>query len=283
LNLIRVMPAEGWMPSETPLPLRDALACLRQTRPLVHNITNFVVMNWTANVLLALGASPVMAHAREEVEDFAGLAQALVINIGTLDAPFVEAMHLAAKRARKKGVPWILDPVGAGATRYRTETSEDLIARKPAIIRGNAGEILALAGKVKAASKGVDSLAASEAAVEAARRLAGQSGAIVVVTGETDYVVSTERTERVKGGHAMSQQVTGTGCATTAVIGAFLAVEPAFDAAIHGLSVMKRAAEKAADGASGGASRGSGSAMPQAVGPGSFAIRMLDALAADHG
>jgi hydroxyethylthiazole kinase len=248
--------------------LRDALSALREKHPLVHNITNFVVMNWTANVLLALGASPVMAHAPEEVEDFAGIAQALVVNIGTLDHAFVASMHLAARRARKKDVPWILDPVGAGATRYRTETAKELIARKPTIIRGNAGEIMALAGKAKGASKGVDSLAASDSAVEAARRLAAKCGAVVVVTGATDYVLSGERKEAVEGGHAMSQQVTGTGCATTAIIGAFMAVEPAFEAAVHGLSVMKRAATRAAD---------------KAVGPGTFAIRMLDAIAADRG
>jgi hydroxyethylthiazole kinase len=256
------------MPSEDPLSLRNALTLLREKRPLVHNITNFVVMNWTANVLLALGASPVMAHAPEEVEDFAAMAQSLVINIGTLDSSFVEAMHLAAKRARKKSVPWIFDPVGAGATRYRTETAKRLISCKPAVIRGNPGEILALAGKAKGASKGVDSLAASDAAVDAAKRLAEKSGAIVVVTGATDYIVNAERTETVEGGHAMSQQVTGTGCATTAVIGAFMGVEPAFDAAVHGLSIMKRAAAKA---------------VIDAPGPGSFAIRMLDAIAADHG
>ena len=256
------------MTAENVLSLREALALLREKRPLVHNITNFVVMNWTANMLLALGASPVMAHALDEVEDFAAMAQSLVINIGTLDEPFVEAMHLAAKRAGKRDVPWILDPVGAGATAYRTETSKALIARGPAIIRGNAGEIMALAGKAKGVSKGVDSLAASDAAVDAAKRLADKSGAVVVVTGATDYVVTGDRTETVEGGHAMSQQVTGTGCATTAVIGAFLGLEPAFEAATHGLAVMKRAATKAAVGASG---------------PGTFALHMLDAVAADHG
>jgi hydroxyethylthiazole kinase len=256
------------MQAENTLHLRDALILLREKRPLVHNVTNFVVMNWTANILLALGASPVMAHAPEEVEDFAAMAHALVINIGTLDAPFVTSMQMAIKRARKKSVPWILDPVGAGATGYRTETAKSLIKRKPSIIRGNAGEIMALAGEAKGASKGVDSLAASDAALAAAKRLAEKSGAIVVVTGATDYIVSTQRIETVEGGHAMSQQVTGTGCATTAVIGAFMGIEPAFDAAVHGLSVMKRAAAKA---------------VITASGPGSFAVHMLDAIATDHG
>jgi hydroxyethylthiazole kinase len=245
-----------------------SLSLLRERRPLVHNITNFVVMNWTANVLLALGASPVMAHAPEEVEDFAAMAGALVVNIGTLDAAFVEAMHSAAGRADARSVPWILDPVGAGATGFRTDTAKKLIERRPAIVRANAGEILALAGKADGASKGVDSLAASETSLDAARRLARATGAVVAVTGATDYVTDGDRIESVEGGHAMSQQVTGTGCAATAVIGAFLAVEPAFDAAMHGLSVMKRAAARAAK---------------EAGGPGSFAMRMLDAIAADRG
>jgi hydroxyethylthiazole kinase len=248
--------------------LADAWALVRERRPLVHNITNFVVMNFTANVLLSLGASPVMAHALDEVEDFAEMAQSLVINIGTLDEPFVDAMHLAAKRARKKNVPWVLDPVGAGATSYRTETAKRLIERGPSVIRGNAGEILALAGKAAGASKGVDSLADSDFALDAAQRLAKKTGAVVAVTGATDYVVAGDRVETVKGGHAMSQQVTGTGCSATAVVGAFMAVGSPFEAASHGLTAMKRAAATAAK---------------KAEGPGSFAVRLLDAIAADRG
>lgn len=256
------------MPAENALSLGDALTLLRARRPLVHNITNFVVMNWTANVLLALGASPVMAHAPEEVEDFAAMAASLVINIGTLDAPFVASMDAAAKTAQGKGVPWILDPVGAGATRYRTETALSLLAFRPAVVRGNAGEILALAGAAADQSKGVDSLATSDAAVDAARRLSDSTGAVVAVTGAIDYVVAGDRVGTVEGGHPISQQVTGTGCATTAVIGAFLGCEPAFEAALHGLRVMKRAAAGAALGA---------------AGPGTFAVRMLDAIASERG
>lgn len=255
------------------LSLRDAWDALRARRPLVHNLTNLVVMNFTANALLALGASPVMAHALDEVEDFAGMAGSLVINIGTLDDPFVDAMLLAARRAGRKGVPWILDPVGAGATAYRTETAKRLLRRGPAVIRGNAGEILALAGKAKSrseasASKGVDSLAGSDAALEAAHRLSSKSGAVVAVTGERDFVVLGNRMVVVEGGDPMVQQVTGTGCAATALIGAFLAVEPAFDAAAHGLTVMKRAARAAG---------------AKAKGPGSFAVGLLDAIAGDRG
>ena len=130
---------------------------VRRQAPLVHNITNYVVMNTTANALLAVGASPVMAHAPEEVEDMVDIASALVINIGTLSEPWIESMLKAAKRAQKKGIPIVYDPVGAGATPYRTRTIHELIqAAAPSILRGNASEIMALAGDA-AKTKGVDS------------------------------------------------------------------------------------------------------------------------------
>lgn len=243
--------------------LSSVAAKLRAERPLVHNITNFVVMNPTANALLAIGASPAMAHAVEEVADFTPHARALVVNIGTLDSPFVAGMHLAVKTANRHGVPWLLDPVGAGATPYRTRVATELAAQGPAIIRGNAGEIIALAGASGALTKGVDSLAQSEAALEAARDLAARSGALVAVTGAVDYVVSTYETLAVPGGHLMSQSVTGTGCMTSAIIGACLAVAPPREAALAGLSFMKCAAEIAAD---------------QSAGPGRFAVALIDAL-----
>jgi hydroxyethylthiazole kinase len=243
----------------------ETLLVLRAKRPLVHNITNLVVTNFTANALLALGASPVMSHAPEEVEAFAAMAGALVINIGTLDAPSVASMHLAARRAAAAGVPWILDPVGVGATDYRTRTTAALLTDKPSVIRGNAGEIMACAGAAGAV-KGVDSLAGSDAAVDAARQLSRTSGAVVAVTGATDYVVSGDDVAAVEGGHPMSQQVTGTGCAATAVIGAFMAILPPREAALCGLAAMKRAAERAAR---------------SAAGPGSFAMGFVDALASD--
>jgi hydroxyethylthiazole kinase len=262
-NLIRVMPAEGWMSSSHRAELSAALSKLRAERPLIHNITNFVVMNFTANVLLAAGASPAMVHAAEEAGAFAAISRALVINIGTLDAGFVAGMELAVASATARQVPWVLDPVGVGATGYRTEVALRLSRMKPAVIRGNAGEIMALAGAA-GSGRGVDSLSGSEEAIEAGRTLSHLTGAVVVVTGATDYVIADDVIP-VTGGHAISQQVTGTGCATTALVGAFLAVAAPKDAAIAGLALMKRAAELA---------------EPGSPGPGSFATKLIDAIAA---
>lgn len=244
--------------------LSAALVKLRAERPLIHNITNFVVMNWTANVLLAAGASPAMVHAVEEVAEFTAISKALVINIGTLDASFVAGMDLAIASAQTHRVPWVLDPVGVGATRYRTDVALRLSRMKPAAIRGNASEIMALAGAA-GSGRGVDSLSASADAIDAARHLSGDTGAVVAVTGATDYVIVGEDVTPVSGGHPISQQVTGTGCATTALVGAFLAVLPARDAAIAGLALMKRAAELA---------------EPEAPGPAGFATMLIDAIAA---
>jgi hydroxyethylthiazole kinase len=258
------MPAEGWMSDTSEKPFADLLAKLRAERPLVHNVTNFVVMNFTANVLLAAGASPVMAHAPEEVSDFVAISRALVINMGTIDSGFFGSMEMAIRKAHKKNVPWVLDPVGIGATRFREGIGKYLAKQKPSVIRGNAGEIMALAGRA-AASKGVDSLEGSDAAIEAAKRLSGKRKTVVAVTGETDYVVDGDEVLAITGGHALSQHVTGTGCATTALVGAFLAVAPPRDAAVAALQLMKHAATEAGKTASG---------------PGSFAVALIDALAA---
>lgn len=243
--------------------LHDAIARLRARAPLVHNITNYVVMNTTANALLAIGASPAMVHALPEVEDFAPLAQALVINIGTLSPSWVEAMEKAAAAANVAGVPFVLDPVAAGATAYRAEVSLRLLARRPAIVRGNASEIMALAGETGAAGKGVDSTQASEAAREAAAALARKARCIVAVTGAVDYVTDGERTTGVANGDPMLSRVTGTGCMATALCGAFLGAGlPAFEAAVAGLAVMGVAAEQAIVGA---------------TGPASFQVALIDA------
>jgi hydroxyethylthiazole kinase len=261
MNLIRVMPAEGWMAADKPF--SEVLARVRAERPLIHNITNFVVMNFTANALLAAGASPVMAHALEEAAEFAAMSRAIVANMGTIDSAFFPAMHMAARKARKKGVPWVLDPVGVGATEFRREVGRHLVRMKPAVVRGNASEIMALAGE-SARGKGVDATDASSAAVDAARRLSVKRKTVVAVTGETDYVVTGEDVTEIRGGHAMSQLVTGTGCATTALVGACLAVAPPREAAIAALQLMKWAAEQAG---------------AKAKGPGSFATALIDALA----
>jgi hydroxyethylthiazole kinase len=273
LNLIRIMPAEGWMGPQSDshhsadmsaieMIAAPVVASVRTKRPLIHNITNHVVMNFTANMLLAMGASPAMVHAPEEAAEFARLAGALVVNIGTLDAHFVAGMDAATEAAMLAGLPWVLDPVGVGATRYRNDVSARLVTRRPAIIRGNASEIMALAG-LGGGGKGVDSTAGSDAALDAARALAGRSGAVVVVTGATDFVVSEAEVIGITGGNPLSQAVTGTGCATTAVIGACLAVAPARAAAIAGLFLMKRAAERASE---------------RSTQPGSFAVALIDAV-----
>lgn len=245
--------------------LTSAIATLRKRAPLVHNITNYVVMNITANALLAVGASPAMVHAVEEAAEFAGIAQALVINIGTLSPRWVEAMELAARAATEAGVPWILDPVAAGATVYRTETAGRLARLEPKVIRGNASEIMALAGEAGSA-RGVDSTRGSDAAINAAERLARATGAVVAVTGAVDYITDGNRLAGLANGDIMLTRVTGTGCSATALIGAFLGAGlPAFEAAAAGLATIGVAAEIA---------------LPGAKGPGSFAVALIDALAA---
>lgn len=249
--------------------LRAVSARVRAERPLVHNITNHVVMNYTANALLAFGASPAMVHAVEEVEEFVALSRALVINIGTLDAGFVAGMLAAAGKAAALGVPWALDPVGVGATTYRNEVSARLLAMKPSVIRANAAETMALAGQAAAGQRGVDSLTGSEAAIEAGKALSKATGAVVAVTGATDFVISGDEVRPVAGGHALSQAVTGTGCTATALVGACLAVAPPAEAAEAALSALKQAAERAAATLS----------TSGAAGPGSFAVALIDALA----
>ena len=242
------------------------LATVRERQPLVHNITNFVVMNNTANALLAVGASPAMIHSSDEVEDFVAVSQALVVNIGTLYSEQIAACKLAALRARAAGVPWILDPVGAGATPYRRAAASALAGLHPTAVRGNGSEILALAERTQAAGqgRGVDSLHAPETAVEAARRLAADSQTAVAITGAVDYVTDGHRVAAIENGHSLMARVTGMGCSATAVIGAFLGVErDAFAATVAGLAVFGVAGEIAAQ---------------RARGPGSLQVELLDAL-----
>lgn len=240
------------------------LRLIRERKPLIHNITNYVVMNPTANALLALGASPVMAHAPEEVEEMVGLAGALVINIGTLSTPWVDAMLTAVRAAAARSLPTVLDPVGAGATRFRTETARRLMeATRFSVIRGNPSEILALAGAT-ARTRGVDSADTTEDAASAARDLALATGSVVAVTGAVDLVVDACRAFRVHNGHRLMGRVTGTGCAASAITGAFCAVEsdPLY-ATVGALVTFGIAGELAAQGR---------------PGPGSFQVRLLDGL-----
>ncbi|MBU4268245.1 MAG: hydroxyethylthiazole kinase [Acidobacteria bacterium] len=240
------------------------LELVRRQSPLVHNITNYVVMNLTANALLAVGASPVMAHAREEVEDMVNIASALVINIGTLSAPWIASMKKAARKAQKKGIPIIYDPVGAGATPFRTRTIRTLIQTvPPAIVRGNASEIIAIADDA-CKTKGVDSAAAAENALDSARWLSEKYGCVVCVSGATDYIIDKNGMVMIKNGHALMPKVTGLGCTATALCGAFAAVNPNYFATTTAaMAVMGIAGEIAAE---------------KAKGPASMQVEFLDAL-----
>lgn len=252
------------MPEALSMEVADHLSTLRHHRPLVHNITNYVVMNVTANVLLAVGASPVMAHAVEEVQDMVGIASALVINIGTLSSPWIEAMKLAVTTARDRPIPYILDPVGAGATPFRTKTAKDLLAlAPPAIIRGNASEIAALANAATQ-TRGVDSTLATQDAIAAAKELSQQYDTTVVVSGAVDHILSPQGHVEVHNGDPLMTQITGMGCSATALLAAFVAVAPARQAAIAAMSTMGVCGELA---------------RISSQGPGTFVPHFLDALA----
>jgi hydroxyethylthiazole kinase len=244
----------------------DSLRRLREARPLVHQITNYVVMNETANATLALGALPVMAHAREEVEEMVALAGALVLNIGTLSPHWVDAMLVAGRAANERRVPVVLDPVGAGATRYRTETARRLLDElEVTVLRGNAGEVATLVG-VAAEVRGVESVASGGDPGALARDAAGTLGLIASVTGPVDHVSDGERVIAVENGHAMLASITGTGCMSSAVTGCFLTVnrERPLEAAAEALVAFGVAGEDAAR---------------DARGPGSFHVGLYDALA----
>ena len=241
----------------------EALRKFADERPLVHHITNYVTANLVANVTLCTGALPVMAHAVSEVAEMSAAASALVINIGTLDASQTESALVAGKSANESGNPVILDPVGAGATALRTQTAERLLGELDiSAVCGNAGEIATIAG-LSAEVRGVESLAgdAKEATVQAARAL----GIIVSATGKTDYVSDGTRTLAVENGHPLMGRVVGSGCASTAVAGCFIAVGGGdVDTVASALAYFGRAGEAAAE---------------KADGPGTFEPRLLDALA----
>jgi len=239
------------------------LAELRERKPLVHQLTNYVVMNETANATLAIGALPVMAHAREEVEEMVGLASALVLNIGTLEPAWVDSMLAAGRAAGERGVPVVLDPVGAGATSYRTETARRILAEVPvAVLRGNPGEVATLVG-VEAEVRGVESVRAGAEPAELARQAARTLGLVASVTGPVDHVSDGERVVAVANGHALLGAVTGTGCIASALTGCFLAVGEPVEAATAALVALGVAGEDAAAGA---------------AGPGSFHAALYDGL-----
>jgi hydroxyethylthiazole kinase len=241
------------------------LAAIRERKPLVHQITNYVVMNETANATLALGALPVMAHAIEEVEELASAAGALVLNIGTLSERWIDAMLLAAKAANGAGVPVVLDPVGAGATRLRTETAKRILAEsRVAVVRGNGAEVATLAGR-PAEIRGVESIGSEDSGAELAKTAASALGCVAAVTGRVDHVSDGERVLAVSNGHQLLAAVTGTGCMSSAITGCFLAVaaDRPLDAAAEALVAFGVAGEDAAR---------------DAKGPGSFHVGLYDAL-----
>ena len=241
-----------------------ALARIAVAKPLVHQITNIVVANDSANLTLGFGALPVMAYAPEEVAEMAALSQALVLNIGTLSAPEVATMLLAGRAAGERGVPIVLDPVGAGATRFRTESALRLLAELPiAVLRGNRGEIGALVGSGEV--RGVEAVGTEDPRT-VAEAAAARFGVTTAVTGPVDVVVGGGRTLEVRNGHPLLGRITGSGCMATAAIGIFLAVggEPSLQTALA-LATYGLAAERAAAGD---------------PGPGTFRSRLLDEVAA---
>jgi hydroxyethylthiazole kinase len=242
----------------------ENLIKIREQKPLIHNITNYVVMNFTANILLSMGASPVMAHAENEVEDMVGFSSALVINIGTLSDPWVSAMIKAGKKATSSKTPIVLDPVGSGATKYRTETAKKIIDETDiSVIRGNASEILSLCNTT-AKTKGVDSTHSVDETFEPALIMAKESDLTVAITGPTDLVTDGKRIIEVKNGHPLMANVTGTGCAVSAITGAFCSVDDdPVSAAATALAFFGVAGEIAAE---------------KADAPGSFMIALIDAL-----
>lgn len=248
------------------------IAAVRAVSPLVHSITNLVVIQFNANVLLAVGASPVMAHAHEEVADMVGIAQALVLNIGTLDPYWVQSMRLAQEAAVQRGLPVVLDPVGAGATPYRNRVIDELLgAHWPQVVRGNASEIMSVAGAT-VRTRGVDSSAAAGDALDGAQALLARSGrddAVVCVSGETDHIVDGKRRwARLGNGDSWMTRITGVGCSATALVGAFCAVQPdAWRATTAAMALLGVAGQLAAEQA-----RGAG------AGVGSMQVYLLDAL-----
>ena len=243
------------------------IATVRQNKPLVHCITNLVVTNFTANVLLACGAAPVMAHAHEEVQDMAGIVQGLLLNIGTLDPYWVQSMKLAFAAAQKRGIPVVIDPVGAGATSYRNQALEELLQQgMPAVVRGNASEVMSMA-HVAITSRGVESSANVNDALGAAQALAARTQGTVCVSGEVDHILHVDgRHASLHNGHEWLTRITGVGCALTALIAAVCSVQPDhWRATITGMAWMGIAGEIAFD-------------KTQHAGIGSMAVALLDAL-----
>ncbi|MDP1511412.1 hydroxyethylthiazole kinase [Paenibacillus sp. CMAA1739] len=249
----------------------ELLTKVQNSKPLVHNITNVVVTNFTANGLYALGASPVMAYAPEEVADMAKIAGALILNIGTLNRELVDAMIIAGQSANAHGIPVLLDPVGAGATSFRTKSALRILKEvNISLVRGNAAEVAHLIGEAREI-KGVDAGDSADSGnVDLAVRAAQTLHTMVAITGKEDVITDGVEVRLISGGDALLTKVTGTGCLLTSVLGAFAAVEPnLLLAGTAGLAFYSAAASRAA-------------AHTAKLGPGSFQIAFLDELAKLH-
>lgn len=242
--------------------IQTELDKIRKNKPLIHNITNFVATNFNANALLAIGASPVMAHSKMEAADMASFASSLVLNIGTLEPHWIEGMELAIAKAKERNIPIVLDPVGNGATPYRTQTVEKLVTLiTPAIIRGNASEIGTLVGN-KVEIHGVDSVTSGDSTFNAAHRYAKKTGNTIVISGAVDFISDGTNQAKITGGSPLMTFVTATGCTATAIVGAFAAVaESPFLAALDAMAIMSTIGSLAAK---------------TAKGPGSMVPAMLD-------
>lgn len=236
---------------------------LRTRSPLVHCMTNEVVQSFTANVLLAAGAAPAMVVDATEAPQFAAQADALLINVGTLTQTRAQAMRLAVESANAHHKPWTLDPVAVGALTLRSDFCRQLLTLHPAAVRGNASEIMALAG-MSHGGRGVDTTDTAAAALPAAQALARQISAVVAVTGEVDYVTDGRRTVIATGGSSLMTRVVGTGCALSALVAASCALPgDRLDNVAAACAIMKRAG---------------GTATENSQGPGSFVAAFLDAL-----
>ncbi len=243
--------------------LSAARAALSASAPLVHCLTNTVVQTLTANALLAVGAAPAMVDEPLEAEDFAAVASAVLVNVGTVNENTARAMRLAARSAAAAGTPWVLDPVAVGGLAFRTQLATELLESRPAVVRGNASEVMALAG-AGAGGRGVDSTAQADDALGAAVALAGRTGGVVAVSGEVDVVTDGSRTVRIGGGSVLLTRTTGAGCALGALVAAYVgAGGDLMTGAVAAHAHVALAAEAAA---------------AAAAGPGTFAPLWLDAL-----
>ena len=240
----------------------DLLGELRGRAPLVQCLTNSVVTGFTANTLLALGAAPAMVDNLEEATVFAGIADAVLINLGTISPASGETMVATAEAAGRASTPWVLDPVAVGGLPLRDRVGARLVPLRPTVIRGNASEVMSLSG-VDGGGRGVDSTAGSEAALESARALCARTGGTVAVSGPVDHIVTGDDVRTIANGTPMMTRVTGVGCALGAITAAFAACAPAADAAFAATAVWTIAAELAVE---------------RSIGPGSFAVELLDAL-----